>query len=486
MSEFKWRRWKRLFICVTLLCLLFALVGCGKTPTDTDPTKEQSSEEMEPVSDPVSGEELVLQLIEETANSLFVSVFDISRFSEQDFLDYLAEKVVICRDRYGSLSQIQESLQVVTTGYAELENIYLGLDPAENWGENGLDHLWESLGAPQETEIVILLKAPSLSYLSEQDEVYLDQIDANLDAITAFAESKENVRVHYFSTSMWLVANDSNYVNRHIFNSDVTKRVFLLGLTDEGFQITRANYEACINYSRELVNNYINGAYDTEDLKDYTFVFLGDSIIGLWHESFSIPEVAGHFTNATVYNCALGGLSAGGEKRVLEVVEGLTTGTMKELLDKETLVTTVQKFYSDYEDRKKDKKLVFVINLGINDYFEGVSLEAYEEGIRQSMNLLKETYPKARFLLLSPNYISALEGGTAGMSGAELKLEEYAETMKGLALEKKTYFIDVYHDFAVNKDTAQFYLVDDVHLNENGLFLFGKMVGDFFNEEFAR
>lgn len=108
-----------------------------------------------------------------------------------------------------------------------------------------------------------------------------------------------------------------------------------------------------------LVQQAVSSPATYPDLSDYDLVFFGDSVMGNYKDFASIPGVIGALTGAKVHNLAVGGSSAtrsnGENASFNEVVENLLSTSSLSLPD--------------------DDKLCFVINYGLNDYFEGYPLE---------------------------------------------------------------------------------------------------------------
>lgn len=118
-----------------------------------------------------------------------------------------------------------------------------------------------------------------------------------------------------------------------------------------------------------LVQAAINAPASYSDLSDYDIVFFGDSVFGNYQDFASIPGVIGALTKASVHNRAIGGSSA----------TQLTP-------DDKSFPSAVQRFLSeDTAEISGEKKLCFVINYGLNDYFTGYTVEQYRDGLQAGM-----------------------------------------------------------------------------------------------------
>ena len=112
-----------------------------------------------------------------------------------------------------------------------------------------------------------------------------------------------------------------------------------------------------------------------------------------------------------------------------------------------------------------DDKLCFVINYGLNDYFEGYPLEKYCDGLENGIRTLRDAYPNAHILVISSNYILSFEKGTAPKGAAE-----------EIAAAEGVDFLNINEILQWNADNAAKYLADSIHPNEEGRWLFGVAV----------
>ena len=137
----------------------------------------------------------------------------------------------------------------------------------------------------------------------------------------------------------------------------------------------------------------INAPASYSDLSDYNIVFFGDSVFGNYQDFASIPGVIGALTKASVHNRAFGGSSA----------TQLTP-------DDKSFPSAVQRFLSeDTAEISGEKKLCFVINYGLNDYFTGYTVEQYRDGLQAGVQSLQDAYPDAEILIASSNFITAFD-----------------------------------------------------------------------------
>jgi lysophospholipase L1-like esterase len=205
------------------------------------------------------------------------------------------------------------------------------------------------------------------------------------------------------------------------------------------------------------VQDAVDSPADHPDLTDCELVFFGDSVMGNYHDFASIPGVVHALTGATVHNLAIGGSSA-----------------TRNSDDDNSFPNVVQDFLDhNTEELSGDKKLCFLINYGLNDYFGGFSIDDYQNGLRTGIRALRESYPDARIIVISSNYILSFEKGMARTGDEENVLEDYIAAAEETAAAENVDFLNINDALQWNENNAAKYLVDSIHPNEEGRFLFG-------------
>ena len=142
--------------------------------------------------------------------------------------------------------------------------------------------------------------------------------------------------------------------------------------------------------------------------------------------------------------------------------------------DDNSFPNVVQDFLDhNTEELSGDKKLCFLINYGLNDYFEGYSIADYQDGLRTGIRAMRESYPDARIMVISSNYILSFEKGMARIGDEENVLEDYIAAAEETAAAENVDFLNINDALQWNEHNAAEYLADSIHPNEEGRFLFG-------------
>lgn len=222
---------------------------------------------------------------------------------------------------------------------------------------------------------------------------------------------------------------------------------------------------------------------------DLQLVFLGDSIFDSNRDGTGVPYLTSVQCNADVYNLAIGGTTASirltdsaenenwnncGLMGLVKAITGLIPtdifeGTnAKEILDN----PNVDFHQTDY----------FIIEYGINDYFEGAprsyeneshSLYTYAGALRVAIQELKNFAPGCTIVLCSPHYCLFFNGDRyVGDSNVTDKgagtLRDYVGVCEYISGEQQTLFLNAYFDLGIDAYTTDQYLEDGIHLTQEG------------------
>lgn len=218
-------------------------------------------------------------------------------------------------------------------------------------------------------------------------------------------------------------------------------------------------------------------------------VFLGDSIFDNNRDGTGIPYLTAVQCNADVYNLAIGGTtatirpteSAENEKWESRGLMGVVKA-MQKIIPTDIFVGTRTKEILDNPDIDFTKTDYFIIEYGINDYFEGTPISNLDEpysmynyvgALRCAISQLKDFAPDCTIVICPPHYCMFYNGDRyVGDSNVTDKgfgtLRDYMEICEYVAGENDTLFLNTYDDLGIDGYTADEYLEDGIHLTAEG------------------
>lgn len=218
---------------------------------------------------------------------------------------------------------------------------------------------------------------------------------------------------------------------------------------------------------------------------DLQLVFLGDSIFDSNRDGTGIPYLTAVQCNADAYNLAIGGStatikltqSAENEKWDSTGLQGVVKAMQKKI-PTTIFEGTRTKEILDNPNVDFSKTDYFIIEYGINDYFEGAprsydgepySAYTYAGALRNAITDLREFAPDCTIVLCPPHYCQFYNGDRfVGDSNVTDKgagtLRDYMGTCEYISGEQQTLFLNTYYDLGIDSYTADQYLEDGIHL----------------------
>lgn len=437
----------------------------------------------------------------EDYQSVFLSMYDISNFNKEDFADYRGVPTLKLDISLESAEDVNKALDAVFSSGNQITNVYLGLDPLALWhsGKNDIDNVqktfesgWFSYAdANPEIAFEILFPFQSMDYWLSLEEGELQASLILYQQLASILTSRSNITVYYAGGQEWLINNPANYVNSYAANELVSQKIFLLTFCDHALQITGRNAAEMMQQLSDQIAAHKENPPVYPDLSQWDIVFMGDSIIGNYKGSISVPGVVNGLSGASVFNCAQGGVSAAepepGMMCFPKMAEDFVTGTVS---DSETSFGEGLQEYLSADHT--DKKLCFIINFGLNDYFGGHAPEnpddkndisTYAGAMRKGIAALKEKYPDATYVIVGPGQATYFSNGTELMSESGGQLKDYYQLSVSLSKELNIPYLDLYQQFPEGDTDLTDVLADGCHYNEYGRYCLGikivKFMADF-------
>lgn len=409
------------------------------------------------------------RLTRENYQGIFLSMYAPEAFPEDIYPTYMGYDAVSCSHRIISFSDLSEYLTTAFSSGNEVSHVFLVLDPLVLWNsclhnntrfQSSLQKdLLTYINAFPETEFTIFFSSPSLEYWQSHADT---KLDTYCDLVQILANSlivSGNTSLHFTGGEEWLIANPAAYDTPSDLNAEAARSTMLLVLSG-ALRFENTESTSTLEQFRTLIETSVAAPASYPDLSDYDIVFFGDSVFGNYHDFASIPGVIGALTGADCHNYAIGG----------------STATLTDAEDN-SFIHAVQGFLADGADSLSDsKKLRFVINYGLNDYFVGYPTEDYCEGLRNGIQALQDAYPDAEFLIVSSNYILSFEKGTAVNGDSGEILADYIAAAEETAAAMSVDFLNVNDVLQWDAENAADYLADSIHPNEEGRFLYGVAV----------
>lgn len=257
-------------------------------------------------------------------------------------------------------------------------------------------------------------------------------------------------------------------------------------------------------YEPDLPEGVASTLYDGEP--EMQVVILGDSQIGNFKGEDGIAYQVAQKCRANVYNLAMGGTAACLLPTDLESIElwdsrclvgmvNVLTGRVSPDLFKNYSYT-----YDIYESCDFSKTDVFVLEYGVNDYFQKSplgdsdnfeNLKTYIGAVNYSIRTLHENFPQAKIILCTPTYALFYDGQTHEVVGSSdyvsngvAALCVYARGGALVAYQLQNIGIPVrcfnaYDESGIRAANAEIFLLDGIHMNQYGRIVYADVLSRY-------
>jgi len=429
------------------------------------------------------------RLSQESYAGVFVSMYSVSEYNEVDFEYYRGVKTVKANYIVSNLAIVSEYLDAAFATENQITHVYLGIDPVKLW-DNCRENINKWNRELQEELLPYLEQNPTLSFeimLPYQSLEYwtalsVDEREVILNIYTNFIgwmDGYDNVTMYFLGAEQWLIANPGNYAKNSILEPLVAQKLMLLTFCDGEYQISNENVNVIFEELKELITEETESTTEYPDLSQWKLIFWGDSVIGNYVGSLSVPGVVTGLTGASTYNYAIGGTQAtdmeGYHVAFPDMVEQIVSGNMGNTRDETSFPYEVLD--------SEDTPLCFLVHYGLNDYFNGVAVESFTEALQNGVERLKEKYPDSVIILMTPPFCRAFSAGTERNSEVGGVLTEYVAAVEKVAEQQNVLCMNNYLGLGITADNDTEYLADGVHLNEYGRFILGKQIAEILQQE---
>lgn len=431
---------------------------------------------------PVSWEERAdySRLSSESYDTVFLSMFPIDTYEEEDFTFWRGLDTVITSHEISNQFILKRYLNVIQKSGNNVSDIYLGVKPEELSGAEFTELLSEY---PQITFHVILAY-PSLSYWTSLSLEKCDQILQAYRDFVPYLLEQENISAFFFGSSQWLIANPEMYETDFLTVPETSLRIMLNCNDGNIYWLTDENAMASIDVLESLIENGRNDPREYIDLTEQTMVFFGDSVIGNFTDLTSVPGVTGTLTGAKTYNLGCGGtLATWAESAaccMTRVVDAFVQEDLSMLPDDSQSWLGLKEYLSD----GAAAPYCIVINYGLNDYYNGApvsgddlsDISTFCGAYRYAVQELREKFPDSRIILTTPNFTTYFHNGMDYMSEYNHTIVDYVDALISLADELNVELLDNYNEMGIDADNHINFLSDGCHPNENGRFLMAERI----------
>lgn len=431
----------------------------------------------------------VKRLQTEDYQAVFASMYDISNVVEADFVTYRGLCAVKMESDLRGFKDWAKLNELLFPGEKTVDIVYMGLDPVELWRDSRRDEakwiedmqavLCNTIAQQQDVTFEITLAAPHMEYWLDMSEEEVKECLTLYQRTVDMLAGYKNVVMFFYGAQEWLIINPENYSESVFGINEGVAHFFLLStVCDKKYVVNSVSMQEELKVLDGYIKAEMEEPTQYADLSEWEIVFFGDSIIALEQTTSSIPDMVEVFSKASAYDCAEGGTLAsvdyGEGYNFVSFVEAFLNNRTEGYVPEDNFFKGIQAFTQ--RTTKKDK-ICFVINFGLNDYFNGVQVDdaedlynthTYAGALRSGIAMLQEAYPKAMIVLTTPSYVDYFDAGTQVNSEVGGVQADYVNAVKTVASQMGILYKDNYVELGINATNSKEYLLDGCHLNGAG------------------
>lgn len=425
-------------------------------------------------------------------DSVFVSMFSHDYFDSKYFSVNMGKNTAIISKNIIETKDWNNIIKAIEDSDNQVSTFYFGLDYSmtDDSASSALfEEVCEYIDKNKATEFRILASYPSLDFWSGLTDEVFDSMKNRMETSLNELVGKENCKVFFPGSESWLMSNKNNYVDEYSqTNPQVTGKVVLLTFCDGKYLLTKDMIAATMEKLEKNVEYERSNRRKYADLSDKCAVFVGDSVMAIDSSTTSIPGVVAALTGAECINLGIGGISAQENKEGSVCLDVMTDAMIlgQHIEGCDFFNGEIDRFEMCCDNNQDYSNLLIFIEFGLNDYFWGINPgeESFEEGsyadaLRRNVEKIREAYPEAYLVLLSPNRIVSCDCGNALIAPANATLEAYAFAVSNVAQLEECDFLDIFSKTDFEFETLYGFLQDEIHPGLSGRFFIGQEISAF-------
>lgn len=453
--------WGLLTIVIFLLSMTFINNSTGETSEEARAAIQKASLDY---------------LKNDTYGSAFLSMYPTTYYKDIDFEHFWGDKIHVPYFYPQTPAEFSVFLETTLSSDNDIHNIFLGIDPSKfsdspyyELSQNVLNYVEDN----PNIFFWIFIAHPHINYWQSLDKESLNNTLSKYYQVCSELLPYDNVYVSFDASEEWLITTQSNYKNDSLtLSKEAAEYVFLNSV---GLQLTKENIDEKFDTLRELINASTNEVYP--DLSDTCLVFMCDSLIANNTSSSSIPSILSELTNVTCIDLSIGGVPATANAlspvNLSTIVDSFLNNAQIDYESATRFNRDVVRFYDALSQGTfANKKMCFVIDMCLNDYFLGLPMSStleddnsdknYISSLTENIKKLKNAYPDADIILMAPYYILEFNEGRDAVTEEGYVLTDYIDAMKNVATQNNLKFINLYEEFSPTMDGPLEYLSSDL------------------------
>ena len=369
-----------------------------------------------------------------------------------------------------------------------IKNVFFELDTvslASLEGSSELEYIDKMISKYSDVTFFITLGYPGVSYWRQYNDSERKALISSYETVVKKLSHNDNILFFAPGGEKWLVESKGNYIDGAP-KEEVALSLLVTVVCNRGYQVDK---NTVTDYEKKM-SDLVAEKIQYPDLSDMEVVFFGDSILGNYHGSLSIPGLCEGLSDCKSYNLGIGGTSAIGDFN--NIVDYFLGQSYDYGRDSKEFEEELARYRAESD---ASKKKLFVINYGVNDYFSGIparegdgtpyedyDYDSYESAMKDGIAGLKEAYPDCSICIIAPIYTDYFDSGKEVKSSVGSPLETYREAGRSVSESTNALWLNSTELILIDAKNCKTYLVDGVHPTNEGLYLISSAIVKFLGE----
>ncbi|MCQ2492960.1 MAG: SGNH/GDSL hydrolase family protein [Lachnospiraceae bacterium] len=428
------------------------------------------------------------ELNEYTYDTVLLSMYDISNYNMDYFPTYMGWNCKPTKNILTSTDVINTYNQFIFSGKRTINQYLFCIDPyiiyeslgfdSKTYSSEIYDSVIEMIDDNPTTTFYLYFPSYSINHFRNYTATDFSNLRTAYKILADELAQYDNVKLYYSGYEEYIYNNTYLYEDGSdcLMHYDTENAFLLENLADN----TLIDADELVDYVDLLISNIQspdNMTDSTYDLSEYCTVYCGDSILALISDNTGIPYIISNFSGMGCILRAIGGSNAA-------TVDG-NEMSLKYQLNPDIINSEIEAF------GMSEKKLLFVIEFGLNDYFVGLPInnprDKYDEYtysgiIRSSIELIREEWPDSQILVIVPGYITMRQNGNERVSPKGGILDDYRKAAQKIIDEYGLYSINLC-EIGITQENSDTYLNDQVHYNSLGRYYVARAIMEYICSE---
>lgn len=411
----------------------------------------------------------------DTYDTAFISMYDVSNYNYEYFDTYMAWNCTPTNHIFSTLDYFNEYNELIWSN--KINQYIMCIDPYLLYQEadyddtkyNKLlsDNIVKIIKDNDNTTFYLYFPSYCHTHYEGYSSTDFNNLKSAYSKLTISLAQYENIQYYYNGYEEYIFTNEYIYeTGSDCLMYEPTANFMLLENLSDSSRVTAQELISGVDELISGLKKYNQSPNPEYDFSDYCAIILGDSIFASFTDNTGLQAIMQNNSGIDYILQAHGGApAASSDSSDIDLMSQLD-------------ITEINSKINELGATRK--KLLFIIEFGLNDYFNNTDITnptnkydtaTYSGAIRSTIETIKHEWSAADILVIAPGYVSMRQYGEEPYNIPGHKLSEYRNAALALAEEYNLYCINLC-EVGITEDNCFDLIQDDrVHYNGRGRYI---------------